>query len=61
MINFVLSKLLRDRFCDIIFFISEPCIHGEIIFKKINAIKYYYQFLVIILKIYLILIQKMLL
>ena len=39
MINFVLSRLLRDRFCDIIFLFPEPCIHGDIKFKKIKCHK----------------------
>tara|TARA_Y200000002_G_C22646057_1_gene649174 strand:- start:342 stop:971 length:630 start_codon:yes stop_codon:yes gene_type:complete len=39
MINFVLSKLLRDRFCDVIFLFPELCIHGGIKFKKIKCHK----------------------
>ena len=39
MMDFVLSKLLRDEYCDIIFLFPEPCIHGEIKFKKIKCHK----------------------
>lgn len=39
MINFVLSNLLRDRFCDVIFLFPESCIHGGIKFKKIKCHK----------------------
>ena len=39
MMDFVLSKLLRDKYCDIIFLFPEPCIHGDIKFKKIKCHK----------------------